>query len=125
MLSIAKEIEFRSRINRLGWTLVIMIGAINLLASADLTLVSIFSLYGSDRITLVAIAIFDTLCYLGYFLIPAAVFYLMSGKKPAEPIKFNVKLSKYLPLMILSGIGISQAANIFNDCISFQTSKII
>lgn len=115
MLSLAKETEFRKRINRLGWTLTIMVGVINVLAVIDIMLVALFSVVGSEKLTIASGAIFDTVCYLGYFLIPTAIFYLMSRNKPAEPIKFNLRLSKYLPLMILSGIGISHAAGIFND----------
>ncbi len=115
MLSLAKETEFKKRINRLGWTLTIMIGVINLLAVVDVILVGLFSMFGSEKLTIASAAFFDTVCYLGYFLIPAAIFYFMSSNKPAEPIKFKLRLSKYLPLMILSGIGISHAAGILND----------
>ena len=115
MLSLEKETEFRKRINRLGWTLTIMIGAINILAIVDVFLVSMFSMLGSEKLTIASGAIFDTICYLGYFLIPAAFFYLMSKNKPAESVKFKLRVSKYLPLMILSGVGLCHAAGILND----------
>lgn len=118
MLTLAHEIEFKSRVNRIGWMLSIMIGVMNVLAIINEMFIGVLWSIGSEKLTVSLGAIVDTVCYLGYFFIPVTLFYVMSRNKPVEPIKFMPKFSKYLPLMILAGIGISFGAGVVNDWFS-------
>lgn len=109
------ELEFKRRVNRMGWTLTIMIAAITVLALTDYTFHIGLDVIGSEKLTLTLGTISETVCYLGYFLIPAWLFYVMSKKSPTEPIKFAPKFSKYLPLMILAGIAVCLGAANISD----------
>lgn len=111
-----KEIELKSRINRLGWTLVIMLGVIYFLAFFEVLIVdSIFMAFGSEKLSIALGAVMDSILYMSYFIIPSGMFYLISKGKSAEPIGFAIKLPRYLPLIILSGIGICLGAGLLND----------
>ncbi len=118
MLTLAHEIEFKSRVNRIGWMLTIMIGVMNVLAIANAIINEILWNIGSEKLMVSLGAIVDTVCYLGYFFIPVTLYYVMSRNKSVESIKFMPKFSKYLPMMILAGIGISFGAGIVNDWFS-------
>ena len=115
MFSQIREIEYRGRVNRIGWALVIMIGAMNVIGVLNIAFYDVLWAIGSENVTVSVGAIIDTVCYLSYFLIPSWLFYIMSKKIAVEPIKFRPKFSKYLPLMIVAGIGISFGAAIIND----------
>lgn len=117
MLSIKNELKSTS--NRLGWTLAIMVGVMTVVMSLDAFILSFLEYLVNSQIMSRSAyvawgAVIDTVCYLSYFLIPTMLFYVMSRKKKTQPIKFQVKFSKYLPLMILAGLAITQVAAILN-----------
>ncbi len=123
MQTISQEKQMKGVVNRLGWTLVIMLGVISASATVDVLINSVLEMLVSEgwvdyRISVAIGAIVSTVCYLAYFLIPARIFYLMSRKSVSQPIKFEIRFSKYLPLMIFSGLAVTQIAGVFNGWFS-------
>lgn len=114
MLSVTNEIEFKKRVNRLGWALAIMVGLMNVLGLIYIGIYQSLLAVGSESLMVTVGTLFEAVFYVSYFLIPAALFYAMSRNIPTRPVKFKIRFSKYLPLMILSGIGIILAASYVN-----------
>ncbi len=115
ILTAYNEIDFKGRVNRVGWSLSIMIGAMNVLTFVDIIFRGSLMIIGSEKLMLTIGTLSETISYLGFFLIPSWLFYVMSKNKTSEPIRFKPKFSKYLPFMILAGIGICLGASIVND----------
>ncbi len=79
---------------------------------------------GSEKLTISIGAIFESVIYMSFFLIPSWFFYAISKNKPKEDIKFKPKFHKYLPLMIVAGIGLvfttAQLNDLFLNLIGYQ-----
>lgn len=111
--------QLKQTSNRLGWTLVIMIGVMYAAAFLN-SFVLVFLEYLvlgnaiTANISIACGAVADTFFYLTYFIVPVILFYVISRKKKTQPIKFQVKFSKYLPLMIFSGLAVTQIAAVLN-----------
>ncbi len=109
----------KNRINRLGWALTAMIGIMSVISSVCAIMISFLDYMQVNQamtyqLNVALSAVIDTLSYLSYFILPALLYYAISQNKTTEPIRFKIRLSKYLPLMILSGIAIIQIAGIIN-----------
>lgn len=120
MLPLSPKKQLKGTVNRLGWALVIMLGTMGVVAILEIAIVSFLDFLkmrgALDYRTSFAIqTIVETLCYLSYFFVPAIVFYFMSKNKSYHPIKFRIRFSKHLPLMIFSGLAITQVAAILNS----------
>lgn len=120
MMVLNQEHALKSTVNRLGWSLVVMLGVISAMSSFNILVIAFLDFLKSENVldyaqaTIISAAV-DTLCYLSYFMIPTWLFYVISKNKPCEPIRFRVKFSKYLPLMIFSGLSLILIAGRLNQ----------
>ncbi len=113
--------QLKSTVNRLGWTLVIMLGMISIMSLASVAVDAVLEILKGNgwidyRVALAITAVVETVAYLSYFMVPAVLFYVISKSHPVKRIKFRFGFSKYLPLMIMSGVAITQIAGIINGC---------
>lgn len=111
--------QLKETVNRLGWTLVIMLGVMSVIATVSIAVAAVLEIFKGNgwmdyRVALAVTAVVDTVSYLSFFIVPALLFYVISKKHPVRPVKFRISLSKYLPLMILSGVAVIQLAGMVN-----------
>lgn len=115
MSSLSNETALRSQVNRLGWTLCIMVASTLVFSEISLLINQLLWQIGSEKLSVAVGALSDTICYLAYFLVPAWFFYAISKKKITEPIRFTPKFNRYVPLIILGSIGLVLSTAILND----------
>lgn len=115
MSTLICETAMRKRFNRLGWALVIMVAAVDVCFILMDVIWGILWQIGSETLDLTVGTIFETLLYVGGFLLAARLYFPLSHKVGNEPVSFAPKLPKYLPLLILAGIGICHSVALVSD----------
>ncbi|MBE6558260.1 MAG: CPBP family intramembrane metalloprotease [Ruminococcaceae bacterium] len=115
MSTFVAEYDIKKRINRLGWALTIMCGVMVLMTVVNEMVYASLVIVGKEKLTISLGAFFESFFYMSMFLIPASLYFAMGGQNYSEPIRFRLKLPKYLPLILLSGIGVIMSASMVND----------
>lgn len=107
-----EERKFESVMKRIGGAMLIFVAAFNLLCGGAESLRHFFAdiLFPGVAIVYVITEILCSLAYCASFILPVLFFYLISNKKPVEPMDLELRLpDKYSIFKILSVlfIGIS------------------
>lgn len=106
--------SYRDTVNRIGICLCIMLALMQGTALAWTLLTELLSAFLPANSAYFAGVLIETVSYLSYFLIPAALFVPLSRGRDREPVRFGIRMPAIFPLLILSGLAAISAASQVN-----------
>ncbi len=111
--------------NRIGWALVIFLG---LLIAVNVIAALWFSGYDSTKAAPAVVALYgvvSTFIYMMPFMMGGLLFYTLSKRFSTERIRFEIKLPRIFPLLIMAGLGINFVASYINAFISYAIGYVM
>lgn len=101
-------------LSRIGWALVIHIGAFYAFDAIGYSLLELFYTW-NYTVGLAVDGLISPLTYAASFILPAVLFFVMMGKEHTEPLRLDIRLPATFPLMILGGLAVITAGAYLNQ----------
>ncbi|HHT53818.1 MAG TPA: CPBP family intramembrane metalloprotease [Clostridiales bacterium] len=114
MTSAQIEKEYRGTMLRVGAVMLLFLLLFNSLNSVLYFMRDFLSLFLNEKSEEIVSRLLYSAVYMFSFLFPAGFFYLITKKKSAEPIYFDVKLGRFFPLLLVACIAANFTAAYLN-----------
>ena len=102
--------SYRDTINRIGICLCIMLALIQGTSLAWALLSVWLSVILPAESAYFTGVLIETVSYLSYFIIPAVLFVPLSNGRERQPVRFDIRMPAFFPLLILAGLAAISAA---------------
>lgn len=102
--------SYRDTINRIGICLCIMLALIQGTSLAWALLSGFLSAILPAESAYFTGVLIETVSYLSYFIIPAVLFVPLSNGRERQPVRFDIRMPAFFPLLILAGLAAISAA---------------
>ena len=108
--------SYRDTINRIGICLCIMLALIQGTSLAWALLSGFLSAILPAESAYFTGVLIETVSYLSYFIIPAVLFVPLSNGRERQPVRFDIRMPAFFPLLILAGLAAISAAAQVSAC---------